>query len=85
MPIYAYYCEACGLEMELEHSMSEEIEDCPICKAEKSLEKTPSLFMSRVFKEFVPPKPGTIVKNFIQESKEELKQAKSESKGDFKA
>ena len=84
MPVYAYYCEACGLEMELEHGMSDEMENCPVCKAEKSLEKIPSMFMSKVFKEFVPPKPGTIVKNFIKESKEELEQAKSDLKGDYK-
>lgn len=33
MPRYDYLCETCGV-MELEHSMNEEIKECPTCKRE---------------------------------------------------
>lgn len=29
---YLYFCDLCG-EMEIEHKMSEKIDDCPICKS----------------------------------------------------
>ena len=84
MPIYAYHCDSCGLEMELEHGMEEVEEDCPICKSEESLEKMPSLFMSKHFNELPLKRPGALVDEFIRHSKEDLKEHKKESKEDFK-
>ena len=84
MPVYAYYCSSYGLEMELEHGMDSEEQDCPICKTLGSLEKIPSLFMSKVFTELPSKKPGTIVDRFIKDSKEELRDFKKDLKEEYK-
>jgi putative FmdB family regulatory protein len=40
MPTYDYECEKCGHEFEAFHSMKEpSIEDCPECKAKKSVRR----------------------------------------------
>ncbi len=80
MPVYMYGCTACGLEMEISHAMSEVAEDCPICKAEKSLEKIPAMFTSKYFKEVKLSKPGSLVDEFIRDSKKELKDYKKDLK-----
>jgi len=70
--------------MELEHSMSEVEEDCPICKQERVLEKIPSLFMSKIFTEHKPARAGALVDEYIRDTKEEIKEYKKDLKGDFK-
>jgi len=32
MPTYLYSCEQCNQQFEVEHKMSEELEECPKCK-----------------------------------------------------
>ncbi len=76
-----YGCTSCGLEMELSHSMEEEAEDCPICKAKGALEKIPVMFTSKYFKEVKLSKPGSLVNEFIKDSKEDLKEYKRDLKG----
>lgn len=33
MPTYLYRCETCQKEFEHEHSITEELQECPVCKA----------------------------------------------------
>jgi len=33
MPTYLYSCEQCAEQFEIEHKMSEELDECPKCKA----------------------------------------------------
>tara|TARA_R100000152_G_C6713217_1_gene140466 strand:+ start:580 stop:831 length:252 start_codon:yes stop_codon:yes gene_type:complete len=80
VPIYLYACEDCETEWKENHGMTEEIENCHACGSDKIYRK-PSLFanLSR-HKDNKKQKVGSHVKEFIENSKEVLKQQKEELK-----
>ena len=75
MPRYIYRCSSCEETYEVIHGMNEEYEDCELCEAKESLIKVPGLIGSFRLVE-KNTRAGHIVKKFIKDAKEELKQEK---------
>tara|TARA_R100001463_G_scaffold55956_2_gene107811 strand:+ start:118 stop:372 length:255 start_codon:yes stop_codon:yes gene_type:complete len=76
LPRYTYRCDVCGNSFEVSHSISEKLTDCE-CGEEDSLKRIPSLpfrFSTKPSK----PKVGQMVKEFIEDTKEEIKTSKTE-------
>ena len=81
MPTYLYACENCLEEWKERHGMSEEIKECQRCESENIYRK-PSLFANlSKHKGDKKQKVGSHVKEFIENSKEGLKQQKEELEG----
>ena len=76
MPRYTYRCDVCGKSFEVSHSISDKLTDCE-CGEEGSLKRIPSL----PFRVSVSPdnqRPGEIVKEFIEDAKKEVREAKQD-------
>ena len=74
MPRYTYRCDVCGNSFEVSHSISEKLTDCE-CGEEGSLKRIPSLpFRASV--KINKQKAGEIVKEFIEDTKIEIKKSK---------
>tara|TARA_R100001082_G_scaffold100469_1_gene69613 strand:+ start:281 stop:541 length:261 start_codon:yes stop_codon:yes gene_type:complete len=82
MPKYFYICSSCSTVSSFYHSMSEEMSDCPACKKEGSLRKKPSSFFFSSEEEG-PAKVGQVVKESIEEFKQELESQKNELKEEY--
>ena len=82
MPKYDYHCKKCNFVFQLRHDISEKIENHPDCdQKECDIHKVPSFF--RLFiplQKKADRKPGELVKEHIEEAREELKKQKEESK-----
>ena len=76
MPRYTYRCDVCKKYFEVSHSISKKLTDC-ICGEEGSLTRIPSLPF-RVSVKGDKPKPGQVVKEFIEDSKKEISDYKKE-------
>jgi|TARA_R110002020_G_scaffold72542_9_gene186675 putative FmdB family regulatory protein len=78
MPKYTYLCGECEMEFEVKHSIKERCEKCKNCGSEKSIERIPSgFFLSKKdTKNEHSSTPGHIVKEAIEEAREDLKQDK---------
>ncbi len=74
MPIYSYFCEKCEEIFEVFHMMSEACTKCDLCEASGSVIKVPSTIAS--FKFIDSNAPGKVVKEFIKNSKQDLKEEK---------
>ena len=72
MPIYVYQCGDCLGEWKENHLMSESIEECPWCSS-KNIGRKPSDFSYGANK-----KTGDLTKEFIESSKEDLKNQRKE-------
>ena len=72
MPHYTYRCDECGGVFAAFHSMKERLVDCEGCESADSLERVPSSFSMHI-KEKVA---GKIVKSFIEDAREEVKEEK---------
>ena len=76
MPIYVYFCEECKKELKTFHSIKEkyttcqEIEDC---KFKGKIRRLPSNFSAQYKKQEKEQKVGSLVKEFIEDTREELK------------
>lgn len=75
MPTYCYHCEECDEHFEVFHSVKSIQNVCQICKAEDSLTRVPS--MPTYFKKSTA---GNIVKQHIEEAKEQLKEDRQEAR-----
>ena len=76
MPRYTYRCDVCGKSFEVSHSISEKLTDCE-CGEEGSLKRIPSLpFRASV--KINKQKAGEIVKEFIEDTKKEIRKTKHE-------
>ena len=75
MPTYQYQCQKCELIFEEFHSMSERVEKCKECSSpvKRLLSAT---FNIKKNKNFGIQKPGHVVKQYIKDVKEEIKQEK---------
>ena len=84
MPIYVYFCEKCEKELKARHSVKEkytacqEIEDC---KNEGVLTRIPSNFSSQSAKQEQKQKVGALTEDFIEETRDELKNEKKILRG----
>ena len=75
MPTYTYRCEKCDLTFEEFHSMSEVLEKCHKCNS--SVERVVSKNINiKKNHNFSRKKPGNVVKQYIKDVKEEIKQEK---------
>ena len=79
MPTYCYYCEACGEHFEAFHSMKSIETVCQVCKTEGSLTRVPSIPTYVKSK-----KAGNVVRQHIEEAREQIKSDKEEMKREYK-
>ena len=75
VPKYTYRCESCDSVFEYYHSASDTIKNCKSCGLDSVLNKVPGSFLVLMEEE-----AGNIVKNSIQEFKEELETEKQSLK-----
>ena len=76
MPTYCYKCLICDVVFEEFHSISEIRADCSSCGTIGSLDRQPSAFI----KIDNTNKSGQIMKDFIEEAREDLYAQKKEAK-----
>tara|TARA_R110000824_G_scaffold93073_2_gene225359 strand:+ start:17377 stop:17619 length:243 start_codon:yes stop_codon:yes gene_type:complete len=77
MPKYAYWCEACDVNYEFSHSMTERPE--LKCECEEVLVKIPSPPLNLKLKH-KKSAVGSVVNSSIEEFKKDLKKQQDESK-----
>lgn len=77
MPIYVYECGDCLGEWKTSHLMCETVEDCQWCES-KNISRKPSDFSYNGNKQEQKKKTGDLTKEFIENSKEDLKNHKKE-------
>jgi len=73
MPRYDYKCLKCDKTFEAYHSMSEQLENC-LCENQGQVQKVAPFLFKTEQKSL--QKPGQLVKEFIQNSKQEIKEEK---------
>lgn len=73
MPKYNYSCSGCGEEFEIYHSMFETIDACILCESQ-DIRKKPSSFFASVDSN----KAGSLVREYIEEAKKEVRTEKLE-------
>ena len=78
MPRYEYKCDACEKTSLVTHGIKEKLTVCPVCKKEGHLHRIPSFVGNYKIKKSTKNKTGSVVKSFIENAKEELKQQKQE-------
>jgi putative FmdB family regulatory protein len=75
MPRYIYRCRNCNDEFETYHSISDYLDNCEKCNKEGVLFRVPSFFIADN-KEASPAKIGDVVKNKIEEFRQDVKEEK---------
>ena len=75
MPKYRYVCDNCQIEFFKYHSMTKILEDCDQCDAKGTLKKIPTAFRLTTDQPSTN-KTGQIVKNSIEEFRQDLKEEK---------
>ncbi len=79
MPSYVYECGECGEVIEVFHSMSDELTDCELCKSENTLRKIPEVPI------YVKSKnAGNVVKQHIEDAKQQVRKEKEHMRKDYK-
>ena len=81
MPKYSYICDFCGVESIFYHSMDEKMTDCAACERTHVLVKRPSNFSLN--KQKKEKKVGDLVKESIEEYRQDLTQEKEKIKNEF--
>jgi putative FmdB family regulatory protein len=81
MPKYSYKCAECEQVSVFFHSMSEKKETCEKCSTSGLLTRIPSNFM--LFEEKKEQKIGSVVKQSIDEFREDLNNEKEKLKNEF--
>ena len=86
MPRYDYKCESCGELYQLVHSINEKATDCEKCSVKNSLIRLPSFLTIKIKKENYGDnkKPGDLVKEYIEDTKKEIKEYKKEQRREHK-
>ncbi len=77
MPKYLYRCTECGVEEMLYHSMDDRIDDCAKCGHSDTMMKIPTKF-NLANKKDNKRATGAVVKDSIEEFKEDLRDQKRE-------
>ena len=79
MPRYTYRCQDCEIVFQVVHSIKEKLEDCEECQTEGVLQRIPSIpLILKKNENEEGRKPGSLVKEFIEDAKGELKKDKTE-------
>jgi putative FmdB family regulatory protein len=79
MPTYCYHCEKCDEHFEAFHSMKSIETVCQVCQSEGHLVRVPS--MPTYLKK---NNAGNIVKQHIEEAKQQIKMDKDRMKREYK-
>ena len=79
MPSYVYECSDCEDVFEVYHSMSEDRTDCEVCGAKNILNKIPEVPIY-----LKSNKAGKIVKQHIEDAKQQVKEDKQEMMKEYK-
>jgi putative FmdB family regulatory protein len=79
MPTYTYRCDKCEVTFEIFHSMSETVDGCEKCAAPVTKMISKSLNIKKN-NNFGKDKPGKIVKQYIRDVREEVRQEKKKMK-----
>ena len=79
MPRYIYKCQNCEVVFQTIHSIKEKLKDCEACEEEDTLVRIPSMPMVLTKKEDKQKRQvGSLVKEYIENVKEDLKDEKRE-------
>ena len=80
MPRYNYYCQTCDEYFELQHSMTEKVEECVEC-ASSSFSRVPSI-PAYIQKQKIEKdtKTGDLVEDYIKQNKKSVQQEKDRLK-----
>ncbi len=78
MPKYNYKCQECEFEFETRHGIKDRLYDCENCNISGSLSRIPQL--TRIVKKPTvgKQKPGSLVKEYIEENKRILDEEKKQ-------
>ena len=82
MPRYVYECQKCGFTHQKRHPIAQTYQHCPGCLEDGNLLRIPSVtsIFTNSGHEPGSQKPGTLVKEFIEESKQDLAEEKKKLK-----
>ena len=80
MPRYSYWCDLCGELTTAVHGMSERLHDCESCGGVNSLHRKASIGS---FKKKDLQKPGELVKMFIEETRQSVREEKRQLTKDY--
>ena len=80
MPKYTYKCKECDHAFEVVHGMFVKLQRCDECAGDGSLFRVPSVAYSTKNKPSSDKKTGELVKEFIHDVKQEVKEEKSRMK-----
>jgi putative FmdB family regulatory protein len=83
MPRYSYKCNECEAIINLVHSITEDKTDCNLCEKQDCLTKIPSSFITLSSKKKDKGKPGSLVKNSIEDFKQDLKEQKKKAAKEY--
>ena len=83
MPKYAYECKECEYAFEVFHGMFIKLRNCDSCSTDGSLVRVPSMTYSTKSKVTSEKKTGELVKEFIHDAKQEVKEEKKKMKKEF--
>ena len=80
MPRYSYFCESCKNGFEITHSIKEKLEKCENC-GETAIRKIPciSTYITKK-KTFGTREAGSLVEEYIEKNREQLKDEKKKFK-----
>jgi len=78
LPKYTYKCKECKNCFDIVHGMLVKLKDCDACNTIGTLFRVPSVNYSMINKEDKGPKTGSVVKEFIEDAKQDLKKEKAE-------
>ena len=79
MPQYYYVCESCTKDWQEFHSINEKVNICPFCELENFVKRIPSPVMTAIKKQS-EKQTGELVKQYIEENKQVLKDYQKELK-----
>jgi len=80
VPKYTYKCKECDHAFEAIHGMFVKLRNCDECATDGSLFRIPSVAYSTKSKASVEKKTGELVKEFIHDAKQEVKEEKKKMK-----
>lgn len=75
MPVYVYKCKDCNEVFEARHSMSFEDQSCIECKSDNVF-RLPQGSLAKTSAPTGHSKPGKLVDEYIEETREEIKREK---------
>jgi putative FmdB family regulatory protein len=79
VPNYVYECKECGGVFEIFHSISIDLDECKLCNSKNTLIKIPEvpIYLKK-------NKSGKVVRQHIEDAKQQVRSDKKEMKKDYK-